>query len=54
MPKQSPQPAFLDTARAFYAEAFERKKKRDLARSIAEWSEMTRTSSPSPSPTCCT
>ncbi len=40
MPKQSPQPAFLDTARAFYAEAFEHKKKRDLARSIAEWSEM--------------
>jgi len=40
MPKQSPQPAYLDTARAFYAEAFEHKKKRDLARSIAEWSEM--------------
>jgi hypothetical protein len=40
MPKQSPQPAFLDTARAFYAEAIEHKKKRDLARSIADWSAM--------------
>lgn len=40
MPKQSPQPAFLDTARAFYAEAFEHEKKRHFARSIAEGSEM--------------
>ena len=31
---------FLDTARAFYGEAFEHKKKRDLARSITEWAEM--------------
>ena len=31
---------FLDTARAFYGEAFEHTKKRDLARSITEWAEM--------------
>jgi hypothetical protein len=43
MPKPSKShvnPAFLDTARAFYAEAFDHKRKRDLADSIAEWSEM--------------
>jgi hypothetical protein len=43
MPKTSKSPvnpAFLDTARAFYAEAFDHKRKRDLADSIAEWSEM--------------
>lgn len=40
MPKPSNQPAFLDTARAFYGEAFEPRKKRDLARSIEEWTEM--------------
>lgn len=40
-PSKSPvNPAFLDTARAFYAEAFDHKRKRDLADSIAEWSEM--------------
>src|SRR5690606_10996097 len=40
MPKPSYQPAFLDTARAFYGEAFEPRKERDLARSIEEWTEM--------------
>ena len=33
-------PAFLDAARAFYAEAFEHRRKKDLARSMAEWSEL--------------
>lgn len=33
-------PAFLDNARAFYADAFEHKKRRELARSVAEWAEM--------------
>ncbi|HMV66965.1 MAG TPA: hypothetical protein PKA64_08955 [Myxococcota bacterium] len=33
-------PAFLDAARAFYAEAFEHRRKRDLARSMAEWSDL--------------
>ena len=43
MPKPSKMPtnpAFLDTARAFYGEAFDHKRKRELAASIAEWSEM--------------
>lgn len=40
MPQQSPQRAFPDTARAFYAEAFEHTKKRDLACSFAKCSEM--------------
>jgi hypothetical protein len=38
MPKVSPAP--FDAARAYYAEAFEPTTKRDLARSIAEWSQM--------------
>jgi hypothetical protein len=33
-------PAFLDAARAFYAEAFEHRRKKDLARSMAEWSDL--------------
>lgn len=43
MPKPSKMPtnpAFLDAARAFYGEAFDHKRKRELAASIAEWSEM--------------
>ncbi len=43
MPKPSKMPtnpAFLDAARAFYGEAFDHKRKRKLAASIAEWSEM--------------
>ena len=41
MPKiTNPNLQFLDTARAFYAEAFDHKKKRDLARSIEEWGEL--------------
>jgi len=31
----------FDAARAFYAEAFEPKKRRELAESLADWSEMT-------------
>lgn len=41
MPKPTvSNPQFLDTARAFYAEAFDHKKKRDLARSMEEWGEL--------------
>ena len=41
MPKTTnPNLQFLDTARAFYAEAFDHKKKRDLARSMEEWGEL--------------
>ncbi len=41
MPKiTNPNLQFLDTARAFYAEAFDHKKKRDLARSMEEWGEL--------------
>ncbi len=43
MPKPSKMPtnpAFLDAARAFYGEAFDHKRTRELAASIAEWSEM--------------
>ena len=41
MPKPSPaNPAFHESARAFYGEAFDHKRKRDLSRSIAEWGEM--------------
>ena len=32
--------AFLDAARAFYAEAFEHRRKKDLAQSMAEWSDL--------------
>lgn len=40
MPKPAVAPAYLETARAFYAEAFDQRSKRDLARSIAEWAEL--------------
>jgi hypothetical protein len=41
MPESKPRnPAFLDAARGFYAEAFEHRRKKDLARSMAEWSEL--------------
>ncbi len=41
MPKTTnPNLQFLDTARAFYAEAFDHKKKRDLAHSMEEWAEL--------------
>jgi hypothetical protein len=41
MPKSTnPNLQFLDTARAFYAEAFDHKKKRDLAHSMEEWAEL--------------
>jgi len=33
-------PSFLSTARAFYGPAFDHKKKKALARSMAEWAEM--------------
>lgn len=33
-------PAFLESARAFYAEAFEHTRNKDLAAAIDEWSEM--------------
>jgi len=40
-PQKKPRnPAFLDAARAFYAEAFEHRRKKDLARSMAEWSDL--------------
>ena len=38
MPKKTP--SFLDTARAFYGEAFDVHKKRDLAQSMADWSDL--------------
>jgi hypothetical protein len=34
-------PVFLETARAFYAEAFDHQRKRDLQRSMDEWGELT-------------
>ncbi len=40
MPTQTTTPGFLATARAFYGEAFDHKKKSALARSMAEWAEM--------------
>lgn len=41
MPKPSnPNPQYLETARTFYGEAFDHKKKRDLARSMEEWGEL--------------
>ena len=40
MPTKTTQPSFLTTARAFYGPAFDHKKKRALARSMAEWAEM--------------
>ncbi len=41
MPKTTnPNLQFLDTARAFYAEAFDHKKKRDLAHSMEEWADL--------------
>ncbi len=33
-------PTFLNTARAFYGPAFDHKRKKALARSMAEWAEM--------------
>ena len=39
-PRRPKNPAFLDAARAFYAEAFEHRRKKDLARSMAEWSDL--------------
>lgn len=33
-------PAFLESARAFYADAFEHTRKKDLVAAIDEWSEM--------------
>src|SRR5688500_11304428 len=44
MPKTAPpskNPAFLDDARVFYADAFEHRRKRDLAASMDDWAEMT-------------
>lgn len=41
MPKTKPKnPAFLDTARAFYADAFEHHRKKDIVTAIEAWSEM--------------
>jgi hypothetical protein len=42
-PKTAPSknPAFLDDARAFYADAFEHRRKKDLAESMDDWAEMT-------------
>lgn len=40
MPTQTTTPSFLATARAFYGEAFDHKKKSALSRSMAEWAEM--------------
>ena len=41
MPTKTPTtPTFLTTARAFYGPAFDHKKKKALARSMAEWAEM--------------
>lgn len=39
LPK-SATPPFLEAARAFYGEAFDHKKKRELAGAMAEWSEL--------------
>jgi hypothetical protein len=39
-PRRPKNPAFLDAARGFYAEAFEHRRKKDLARSMAEWSDL--------------
>ena len=39
-PRRPKNPAFLDAARAFYAEAFEHRRKKDLAGSMAEWSDL--------------
>lgn len=39
IPKSST-PSFLDTARAIYGDAFDHKKKRALAGSMAEWAEL--------------
>ena len=38
MPKKTA--SFLDTARTFYGEAFDVHKKRDLAQSMADWSDL--------------
>ena len=40
MPTKTPIPSFLTTARAFYGPAFDHKKEKALARSMAEWAEM--------------
>jgi hypothetical protein len=44
MPKKTDRtpksPAFLETARAFYADAFEHRRKKDLAAAMEEWAEM--------------
>ena len=40
-PSRAPKtPAFLDAARTFYAEAFEHRRKRDLAASMVEWADL--------------
>ncbi|HMV66453.1 MAG TPA: hypothetical protein PKA64_06350 [Myxococcota bacterium] len=33
-------PVFLDTARAFYAQAFEHRRKKDLAAAMEEWADL--------------
>ena len=33
-------PAFLDTARAFYAQAFEHRRKKDLGAAMEEWADL--------------
>jgi hypothetical protein len=40
MPIKSTTPTYLELARTFYADAFDHKKKRDLANSMADWAEM--------------
>ena len=41
MPKTKPKnPAFLDTARAFYADAIDHHRKKDIVHAIEAWSEM--------------
>ena len=44
MPKKTDRtpksPAFLETARAFYADAFEHRRKKDLGAAMEEWAEM--------------
>ncbi len=34
------QPAFLEAARAFYADAFEHRRKKDLAAAMEEWTDL--------------
>ena len=44
MPKKTDRaaksPAFLEAARVFYADAFEHRRKKDLAEAMAEWADM--------------